>query len=379
MKSLCTWMAVASGALVGLGSASGQPFQIVTTVAPPFSVPQNQWRSVLRYSLTGSGSATTPMSSIPDGEVHDPVGVAFRTPTDLFIGNRHGNTLGLGSVSRFKLTNGGADATFVSNFTQPGMIGVHEIAFNPVTRELFCATVNDGIWRFTFDTNGLPVANGSFARGRGWRGICIEPTGNYLFASAFSGTMYRFRINADQSMTELPAQGISGAANMHFFSLGPKQGEIYVADIDANKVHRLRVNADGSLTQLGSVTSNHAIDCAFSPAGNEMFVSRHIDGGIDRFNYNSGTDSWTYSATIATPESLGGFAAYVPAACPSDLTGEGFVDDSDFVIFAQAYNILDCEDPTMPLGCPADINLDGIVDDSDFVIFVAAYDELVCS
>ncbi|MFO0859764.1 MAG: hypothetical protein U0570_04345 [Phycisphaerales bacterium] len=376
MRAICTGVLGVSALAFGAGA---QPFQIVSTVAPPFSVPESQWRSVLRFSLTGSGSAATPMSSIPDGEVHDPVGVGFRTPTDLFIGNRHGNTLGLGSVSRFKLTNGGATATFVSNFTQPGMVGVHEIAFNPVTRELFCTAVFDGIWRFTFDSNGLPVANGSFARGRGWRGVCIEPTGQYLYASAFNSNVYRFRINGDGSMTELPAQGLSGAANLHFFSLGPKQGEIYVADIDASKVHRLRVNADGSLTQLGAITSTHAIDCAFSPAGTEMFVSRHIDGGIDRFNYNAGTDSWVYSSTIATAESLGGFAAYVPAACPADLTGEGFVDDSDFVIFAQAYNLLDCEDPMMPLGCPADFNLDGFVDDADFVIFVTAYNELVCS
>lgn len=378
MKSIGTCAGFALGLAV-CGCAFAQPFQIVSTVAPPSSVPQNQWRSVIRFSLTGSGSAATPMSSIPDGDVHDPVGVGFRTPTDLFIGNRHGNTLGMGSVSRFKLTNAGADADFVSNFTQPGMIGVHEIAFNPVTRELFCATVNDGIWRFMFDSAGLPVANGSFARGRGWRGVCIEPNGQYLYATAFSGTMYRFAFNPDNTVTELPAQGIPGASNMHFFSLGPAQGEIYVADINANGVHRLRVNADGSLTKLGFISSTDAIDCAFSPAGDEMFVSRHIVGGIDRFNYNAGTDTWVYSSTIATAESLGGFAAYVPAACPADLTGEGFVEDADFVIFANAYNILDCEDAAMPLGCPADFNLDGFVDDADFVIFAAAYDALVCS
>lgn len=65
-------------------------------------------------------------------------------------------------------------------------------------------------------------------------------------------------------------------------------------------------------------------------------------------------------------------------SCPGDLNNDGFVDDSDFVIFANAYNILDCGDPSMPAGCPADLNHDTIVDDSDFVIFVAAYDELLC-
>ena len=61
-----------------------------------------------------------------------------------------------------------------------------------------------------------------------------------------------------------------------------------------------------------------------------------------------------------------------------DLNGDTFVDDSDFVIFASAYNILDCSDPLMPPGCPADLNGDLFVDDSDFVIFANAYNELLC-
>ncbi len=145
-----------------------------------------------------------------------------------------------------------------------------------------------------------------------------------------------------------------------------------------NKVFRLRANTDGSLTLLQTINSNNAYDCAFSPDGQEMFVARHISGGIDRFNYNASTGSWVFSTTVAT-DSLAGFATYVPAACPADLSGEGFVDDSDFVVFVQAYNILDCLDAAMPLGCPADFNLDGVVDDADFVIFIAAYNELICS
>lgn len=66
------------------------------------------------------------------------------------------------------------------------------------------------------------------------------------------------------------------------------------------------------------------------------------------------------------------------AACAGDLNSDGLVEDSDFVIFAAAYDLLDCQDPSMPAGCPADLNADGIVDDSDFVLFAAAYDQLVC-
>jgi len=64
--------------------------------------------------------------------------------------------------------------------------------------------------------------------------------------------------------------------------------------------------------------------------------------------------------------------------CVSDFNCDGQVEDADFVVFAQGYNVLVCEDPAMPVGCPADLNGDGFVDDSDFVDFVRAYNELGC-
>lgn len=66
------------------------------------------------------------------------------------------------------------------------------------------------------------------------------------------------------------------------------------------------------------------------------------------------------------------------SACSSDLNGDGSVDDSDFVLFAAAYNLLVCDDPAMAAGCPSDLNADTYVDDSDFVIFTAAYSNLLC-
>lgn len=64
--------------------------------------------------------------------------------------------------------------------------------------------------------------------------------------------------------------------------------------------------------------------------------------------------------------------------CASDFTCDNTVDDEDFVVFAAAYNMLDCADPAMAAGCQADLNGDGLVDDADFVLFVAAYNNLGC-
>jgi len=89
------------------------------------------------------------------------------------------------------------------------------------------------------------------------------------------------------------------------------------------------------------------------------------------------TDVFAYSPP-KTLQTLQTALVCGPAACVGDLNNDGFVDDADFVLFAAAYDLLDCTDPTMPPGCPADLNNDGFVDDLDFVLFVAAYNELLC-
>lgn len=65
--------------------------------------------------------------------------------------------------------------------------------------------------------------------------------------------------------------------------------------------------------------------------------------------------------------------------CPADINGDTFVDDEDFVLFAQAYNILLCTETAMPDKCPADLTNEGVVDDNDFVEFAQAYNQLLCN
>ncbi len=120
-----------------------------------------------------------------------------------------------------------------------------------------------------------------------------------------------------------------------------------------------------------------------------------------------GTDddwrSWNYRLRLGSP-AIGAGARYFAAV--TDLDGSSFdqypnlqkadagcyfitrsdcfadldrswpflVDDSDFQLFAAAYD-LTIAPPANPL---ADLNNDGIVDDADFSLFAVAYDALVC-
>lgn len=84
---------------------------------------------------------------------------------------------------------------------------------------------------------------------------------------------------------------------------------------------------------------------------------------------NVGVASATNFATIPGKQWV---LAY--ETCPADFNNDTFVDDSDFVLFASAYNEL-IAPSRWALG---DVNGDGLVDDTDFVIFAGAYNDLLC-
>lgn len=82
------------------------------------------------------------------------------------------------------------------------------------------------------------------------------------------------------------------------------------------------------------------------------------------------------TSTCGTSESTP--ATITVNTCPSDLNGDGFVDDADFNLFVAAYDRLLCTASGMPPWCPSDFNGDNLVDDADFVLFAAAYSRIVC-
>lgn len=91
-------------------------------------------------------------------------------------------------------------------------------------------------------------------------------------------------------------------------------------------------------------------------------------------------DASTIVCTMLDPETSDILSAVIRLRqpCPGDLNLDGQVDDSDFVLFASQYDVLDCGDPAMPGYCRADVNNDGLVEDADFVEFAQGYDQLVC-
>lgn len=360
--------AITAGLMMSGAGALAQPFQLIVTVTPPFSNPDpSVWQPTRRIQVSGSSGSTVSLADIPKTEVFDPAGVTFRSASDLFIGNRHGNVLGLGSISRFTLSPDGVTTTYVGNFTAPGLVGVHEIAYDATRDQLFAAAVSNGVYRFGFNGGGHPVFINSFAPGRLARGIAVHPNGGFLYMTAANSQIYTFALTGNTA-TELPAINVPGASNLHFFCVAPDARHLYVGDISSNKVFRFRLGQDGGLLLDQSISSPAAIDLAFSPDYREMYVGDHFNGGIRRFT-TTDQATWTPNGVINTP-SMGGFGTYTAPGCIADFNFDAFIDGFDYDEFVTCFEGFGC-----PPGRDPDFNGDGFVDGFDYNYFVELFEE----
>ncbi len=144
---------------------------------------------------------------------------------------------------------------------------------------------------------------------------------------------------------------------------------------------RIGAGLDDTIAYVDDRGTPELIDDVVIP-GWWKWQGRDFNAMLAMTDMNSTDGAGGSNSLFVTAADLAAFDALFPglcsSPCPADLNGDTLVDDSDFVIFASAYNILVCDDPVMPAGCPADLNGDGLVEDGDFVVFAAAYNELLC-
>lgn len=70
--------------------------------------------------------------------------------------------------------------------------------------------------------------------------------------------------------------------------------------------------------------------------------------------------------------------AFLWIRCGADLNDDRIVDDTDFVGFADQYQIFLCDAMPDVAACPSDFNRDHVVDDADFVMFADSYEAFLC-
>jgi hypothetical protein len=305
-----TCAVMAFSTLVGT-AAYAQNFQLVVTVTPPVG---GSGQDILRFNIAGTNGAATPLSPILAAQTNDPAGLVFRTPNDLFVGNRHGNN-GSGSIRKFSF-----DASFNpsagSITTGNGLRNVHQLAMDRANDQLYAVDVfTSRLSRFSFDGSGELVADTFFSLASDTRGVAVSADGSQIFTSIpNSNRILRYQ-RIGGGLTQLADIVLPNGLNPHYMQF--RGNELFVADLGGNvgqggngRIHRVNFDANGNPWFKPLITgSNSPLDLTFSPDGMEMFASNHLSPtGIDRYLYNAGSDTWTLSGNIATGASLGGVA-----------------------------------------------------------------------
>lgn len=101
---------------------------------------------------------------------------------------------------------------------------------------------------------------------------------------------------------------------------------------------------------------------------------RSVISSVDEFTFTTSVPGYFYGGNFWDMGWDNVRVERVPG-CAADFNADGFVDDTDFVTFAQAYDAFACSGSS---GCAGDLNGDGFVDDTDFVLFAIAYDLYSC-
>jgi hypothetical protein len=125
----------------------------------------------------------------------------------------------------------------------------------------------------------------------------------------------------------------------------------------------------GGMPGIGNIAT--AATFVNAPAANYRLASGStgIDTGSNAAASAIATDFDLNPRVLNATVDMGAYE-FIASTCTGDLNKDGFVDDSDFVRFADSYNNL--------LDRRADFNADLLTDDSDFVIFADAYNALIC-
>jgi len=305
-------------------------------------------RALMSLSAPGQYSVVLPVVASPGQRV------------DYYVGATTANSYS--SLSFMPKHTEWAPLSINYTFAASGGMRITEFMYSGASGEFieFTNMSSDPIdltgWSFD-DDHALPGALSLSALGT------VAPGESVVITEAVA-TTFRTAWGLDPSVKVLGGVGTVGVGGNNL----ARNDQIHLYNAAGTLVDRLRY---GDQTYPGTIRTQNA-------SGQ---VCRDFIGDDAIASWVLSTSGDAYGSFASTGNDKGSPGHYVSVRCtpcPGDLNGDGPVDDADFVLFAAAYNILDCADPSMPADCAADMNDDGAVDDADFVLFVAAYDEFIC-
>ncbi|MBS1720977.1 MAG: PEP-CTERM sorting domain-containing protein [Armatimonadetes bacterium] len=265
---------------------------------------------VRRYSVALSGGAATQVTGIPASSLSDPIGLVVQAG-DLYVTNRHGNTIGQGSVQKFSGVSGAAaltgGATIVTQNSASDQ-GFHGMGMAP-NGDIFVTSVNNGTsW---FKNNAGTYSFVARTSGATTRDAWVSPDGQKLFETV--GGQLRITSIGASSFGSTTTVNVSGSF-MHQMAF--RGGSLYMVAFDSTGTI-YKVDLDGTYSVTGAPTAvgfaPNNVGIAFSPDGTEAFLGGHQGNtAISRFLVSANGLTWTANGTINTGVSNGYLVTAVP-------------------------------------------------------------------
>lgn len=297
-------------ALGVVGSAHAQ-FDLFAAETFPGSLGGNtaSYGGVQQYSFASHAAGQVAGAGIAASSLHDPVGLTM-VGSNLYVSNRFGNTLGQGSIQEFAFdgTNLSGGATIAST-SNASFQGFHGFDFAP-NGDLYVSTVNSGTRKYTDSGSGYTDVGG-YSTGPS-RDELVSPDGNILFTTT-PGNVIKVTNLTTNSTSDFVVSGANAMHQMQYMD-----GALYVTGYNSGTVHKVVLDANYNPVS-SSILFNKtaAIGMAFSPDGQEMFVSGHDTGIIDRYLWNGST--WAGNGSFNAGHTLGYLATYSPVPEPASM------------------------------------------------------------
>lgn len=222
------------------------------------------------------------------------------------------------------------------------------------------------ITRYEWDLDG----NGTFETGVSPAASQPQPTFTYVSNGVYNVTL-RVRDSNNKTSTDTIAVTVFGATtSITGSALAAARSTVIPFTINGTNLR--------NVTAASMVTDNNpGVTITGTPVPNALGTQVTGLSFVINSTATLGATTLTVSNTDGTAN-FPGFLTVNTRSCPADLNGDSQVDNTDFVIFADAYSIFDCADVLMPITCPSDLTADGQVDNADFTIFANAYSEFLC-
>ncbi|MBL8059350.1 MAG: hypothetical protein JNK63_01395 [Chthonomonas sp.] len=303
--------------LIGVTAAANAGYTLFVAETQSGSLGGNTaaYGGLQRYNFTIAGGAAMAGTGVAAAQLSDPSGLYYAN-NKLYVANRHGNTLGQGSVKAFDWdgANLSAVGTTVATSTSSSYTGFHGLTVAS-DGKVYVSTVNGGSRQFTPPGSPFPDTGGTsfYAAREAW----ISPNGAVLIESGIGGSVRVSDVsgNTFSNYTDFAIPGISAVHQLAY-----RDGALYCAGFNSWTVHRINLDANYkpvSSTQLFGL--QQGIGVGFSPDGNEMYVSGHTTNRINR--YVVGVDgNWYGNGVIATGHNMG-YVAVIPTGTPQRISG----------------------------------------------------------